>query len=139
MFECAIEQAGGRPAWPGFPDECRNHHPWEPGAVVIDWRPCDCPAAIAARGGHIEVTCGTPSCTEVWQRPRHEPFRLPKILGHHRPGHLASAGSVGGPGGGLAAFQVVTAARMRRPLLRAQAGSWLHALRPGGRRQGGVA
>jgi hypothetical protein len=73
--------------WPGFPEECRSHHPWQPGTVRVTWEPCDCPAAGAARGGHIKVACGMPGCQEIWWKPRHEPFRLPRILGHHRPGH----------------------------------------------------
>jgi ABC-type sugar transport system ATPase subunit len=60
---------GGRLAWPGFPDECRNLPPRRPGTVVIEWRPCDCPAARAARGGTSNWLCGTPGCVEVWQRP----------------------------------------------------------------------
>jgi hypothetical protein len=73
-------------AWPGFPEQCRSRHPWRPGTVTVSWEPCDCPAAQAARGGHIEVACDAPGCQELWQKPRHEPFRLPRILGHHRPG-----------------------------------------------------
>jgi hypothetical protein len=55
--------------------------------VRISWQPCQCSAAKAARGGHIRVACGTPGCTEVWLKPVHEPVRLPRILGHHRPGY----------------------------------------------------
>ncbi len=73
-----------RPAFPGFPEQCRLGHPWKPGTVAIDWRPCECRTASAARGGHIEVRCGARGCAEVWQRPQHEPLG---ILGHHRPGH----------------------------------------------------
>jgi hypothetical protein len=73
--------------WPGFPEECRSHHPWRPGTVIITWEPCDCPAAQAARGGHIKVACDVPTCAEVWLAPRHEPVSLPRILGHHRPGY----------------------------------------------------
>jgi hypothetical protein len=72
--------------FPGFPEQCRLGHPWKPGTVVIDWRPCECRPASAARGGHLEVICGAPGCSERWQRPQHEPLG---ILGHHRPGHLA--------------------------------------------------
>lgn len=61
MFEFAIERGGGRPAWPGVPEECRSHHAWKPDTVVIDWRPCDCPAARAAHGGHIEVPAARPA------------------------------------------------------------------------------
>jgi hypothetical protein len=74
----------------------------EPGTVIIDWRPCECRTASAARGGHLEVICGTPGCSERWQRPRHEPLG---ILGHHRPGHLAGLSKMplqlcqGGPTG----------------------------------------
>jgi hypothetical protein len=55
--------------------------------VNLSWEPCDCPAAKAARGGHIKVYCGTPGCQEIWWKPRHEPFRMPRILGHDRPGY----------------------------------------------------
>ena len=24
-----------QPTWPGFPAECRNHHPWEPSTVTV--------------------------------------------------------------------------------------------------------
>jgi hypothetical protein len=74
-----------RPDWPGFPEECRSHDAWQPGTVAISWKPCDCPAAQAARSGHIEVACGMHGCREVWQKPRHAPVRLPKLLGHDRP------------------------------------------------------
>jgi hypothetical protein len=74
-----------RPDWPGFPEECRSHHPWKPGTVAITWEPCDCPAAQAARGGHVEVACGMHGCREVWQKPKHAPVRLPKLIGHERP------------------------------------------------------
>src|SRR6266536_128189 len=67
----------GRSTFPGFPEQCRLGHPWKPGTVVIDWRPCECRTASAARGGHLEVGCGTPGCSERWQRPRHEPPRDP--------------------------------------------------------------
>ena len=76
-----------QPEWPGFPGQCRAHHPWRPGTVRISWEPCDCPPAREFRGGHITIECGAPGCREVWQRPRHEVFRLPKILGHEGPGH----------------------------------------------------
>jgi hypothetical protein len=76
-----------RPQSPDFPEECRSHHPWRPGTVNLSWEPCDCPAAKAARGGHIKVYCGTPGCQEIWWKPRHEPFRMPRILGHDRPGY----------------------------------------------------
>jgi hypothetical protein len=39
-------------------------------------------SAATARGGHLEVMCGTPGCSERWQRPLHEPLG---ILGHHQP------------------------------------------------------
>jgi hypothetical protein len=73
--------------WPGFPEQCRLGHQWKPGTVLITWRPCECETAAAARGGHIEVTCNEPGCSERWQRPLHEPLG---ILGHHRP--AANAG-----------------------------------------------
>jgi len=45
------------------------------------------PAAKTARGGHLKVYCGTPGCQEIWWKPRHEPFKMPRILGHDRPGY----------------------------------------------------
>jgi hypothetical protein len=45
-----------------WPAECRLHHPWKPGTVTITWEPCDCPAAQAARDGHVKVRCNTPGC-----------------------------------------------------------------------------
>ena len=61
-----------RSTFPGFPEHCRLSHLWKPGTVIIDWRPCECRPASAARGGHLEVICGTPGCPERWQRPLHE-------------------------------------------------------------------
>jgi hypothetical protein len=75
------------PDWPGFPLECRSHHDWRPGTVTITWEPCGCSAAQRARGGHIKVACNAPGCRELWWRPRHQPISLPRILGHHQPGH----------------------------------------------------
>jgi len=59
-----------REPWPFFPEECRSHHPWRPGTVVICWDPCDCPAARNARGGHITVQCR--KCLERRMRPLHQ-------------------------------------------------------------------
>jgi hypothetical protein len=70
-----------------LPLECRAHHPWRPGTVTITWEPCGCPPARAARGGHLKVACDEPGRSEVWWSPRHRPFDLPRILGHHRPGY----------------------------------------------------
>lgn len=83
-----VEQDGAY-LWPGFPHECRSHHPWQPGSVTITWEPCDCPASRGARGGHIKVACNEPGCTEVWWAPRHQRFGYdwPRMLGHHHPGH----------------------------------------------------
>ncbi len=58
---CSTRQVTGVP-WPA---ECRLHHLWRPGAVTITWEPCDCPAARAARGGHLEVRCNAPGCEET--------------------------------------------------------------------------
>ena len=79
-----MRQANHLP-WPGFPDQCRSSHPWGPGTVSVSWQPCGCPAAKAARGGY--AVRGSPNCAEVWQRPMHQPVRLPGIPGHHQPGN----------------------------------------------------
>ena len=48
--------------------------------VTVTWEPCDCPAAQAARGGHVKVRCNTPGCVETWWSPLHRPE--PLLLGH---------------------------------------------------------
>jgi hypothetical protein len=75
---------------PVIPEECRIHHPWDPGLLWIDWEPFDCPPAQAARGGHIVVRClgqiVIGQCLEKWMAPMHQ--HVPKdLLGHHRPGN----------------------------------------------------
>jgi hypothetical protein len=70
--------------WSVIPASCRLGHPWRPGAVSISWEACECAAAQNARGGHIEVACGAPGCSEVWLSPLHRPIG---IIGHHRPGY----------------------------------------------------
>jgi hypothetical protein len=67
--------------WPGFPEECRLGHQWKPGTVLITWRPCECEPAATTRGGHVEVTCNEPGCSERWQRPLHEPIGPMAITG----------------------------------------------------------
>jgi hypothetical protein len=75
---------------PVLPEQCRLHHPWGPGLVDLSWEPCDCPPALAARGGHITVRCraefGHGRCPEEWMAPLHKPV-LNEPLGHHRPGY----------------------------------------------------
>ena len=83
--EAMAQAQSGR--WLPFPEACRSHHPWRPGTVTISWEPCDCEAARAARGGHLKVACNAPGCHELWWAPLHRPTRLPRILGHHRPGY----------------------------------------------------
>jgi len=34
--------------------------------VSVTRQPCGCPAAMAARGGHVVVAGGSPNCPEVW-------------------------------------------------------------------------
>jgi len=68
-----------------WPAECRLHHPWQPGTVTLTWEPCDCPAARAARGGHVKVRCNAERCEETWWSPLHKPERV--LLGH-REDHL---------------------------------------------------
>ncbi|MGO9294892.1 MAG: hypothetical protein ACLP52_13625 [Streptosporangiaceae bacterium] len=63
-----------------WPAECRLHHPWQPGTVTLTWDPCDCPAAWAARGGHVKVRCNAERCEETWWFPLHKPERV--LLGH---------------------------------------------------------
>ena len=62
------------------------HHRWGPGLVTIDWEPCTCPLAQAARGGHITVRCLYPGCEEKWLAPLHRRSN-PDPIGHHRPGY----------------------------------------------------
>ena len=45
------------------------------------------PATTQAPGWRIEASCGTPGCPELWWKLKHETFKLPRIPGHHWPGH----------------------------------------------------
>ncbi|HEV2243335.1 MAG TPA: hypothetical protein VGR98_19985 [Streptosporangiaceae bacterium] len=63
-----------------WPAECRLHHPWKPGTVTVTWEPCECPAARAARGGHVKVRCKARGCVETWWSPVHRAER--RLLGH---------------------------------------------------------
>jgi len=73
---------------PVIPEGCRLRHEWGPGLVEIAWEPCDCPPALAARGGHMAVRClarfGEGRCPGEWLAPLHRPVRE-GLLGHHRP------------------------------------------------------
>jgi hypothetical protein len=68
-----------RPDWWCYPAACSNGHEWGPGRVIVAWRACDCPPAVAAHGavegaGHQAVYCNAAEgCRSVWYRPRHEP------------------------------------------------------------------
>ncbi len=75
--------------WPGFPMQSRLGHPWQPGTVVIEWRPSECATAKQARGGHIQVHCAAPQCTEQWEKPRHDAASL------RRPEHYRNLLNVG--------------------------------------------
>jgi hypothetical protein len=65
-----------------WPAECRPHHPWRPETATVTWEPCDCPAARAARGGHITVRCGTelPGRVEDAAAPDRDPAY--QVQGH---------------------------------------------------------
>lgn len=52
----------------------------EPAALTSEAEPCDCPAAMASRGGHFKVTCKHPRCQETWWYPLCNPPR--RLLGH---------------------------------------------------------
>lgn len=68
------------PDWWDFPQACEHGHAWGTGPVLVGWRMCDCPPAVAASGGeyanagHRVVYCNAePGCRSVWYRLRHEP------------------------------------------------------------------
>jgi hypothetical protein len=66
------------PAWWCYPERCSNGHEWGPGRVIVSWMPCDCPPAVADRGGvsgagHQVVYCNAAEgCRSVWYSPRCE-------------------------------------------------------------------
>ncbi len=50
--------------------------------MIVSWRLCDCPPAVAAHGelagaGHLVVYCrgDEDRCQSIWYQPRHEPAR----------------------------------------------------------------
>jgi len=75
-----------RPGWWCYPQRCSNGHEWGPGLITVSWVPCDCPPAVAARGGyfgaaHLAVYCDAePGCQSVWYRPRHERWAKAQIV-----------------------------------------------------------
>lgn len=56
------------------PDECRPHHPRQPGCVATGWKPCQRETATATSARHIAVACGYSPCSEVWRVLCHPPI-----------------------------------------------------------------
>ena len=58
---------------------CANGHEWGPGLITVNWMPCECGPAAAARQhgpGHVVVYCeAVMGCRSAWYQPRHEPER----------------------------------------------------------------
>jgi hypothetical protein len=41
-----------RPGWWCYPERCSNGHEWGSDLVIVAWRLCDCPPAVASLGGY---------------------------------------------------------------------------------------
>jgi hypothetical protein len=78
-YACSNRRMGmRRPVWWNYPEQCQYGHEWGPGLITVNWSPCTCAPAVAARGqvpgaGHLVVGCDTPGCRSRWYEPRHEP------------------------------------------------------------------
>jgi hypothetical protein len=52
----------------------RAGHPWGPGRVTVDFRPCACPGGKPSTG-HTIVACRAEGYGSAWYRPAHDPGR----------------------------------------------------------------